>query len=173
MCSKRELKSKVIDRFRAQLSDSESVVLVNYKGITVKDMEEIRNSGRKLNVQVLVVKNSLAKIAVTGTQFEELKPFFKDSVLTVYSSDPINTCKIVKQKTADIDNIKIVAGSLGNSLLNKEDVLNIANISSKDELKANLLATMQAPASKLLRLLKEPAVNFVNLLRAYSKVNEN
>ena len=171
--STRDGKTKLIGEVKTKFDKMTSAVFLDYKGMTVEQATKLRASFRKAGVEYKVVKNTLVKHAIKGSDYAPKL----DDVLTGMTGiawsyeDPSAAAKVVKafkKEEGDAgEKLKIKAGLIEGELLDTKGVENtLANMPGKDELRAKLLATLQAPLQNFVCLLNAPAQNFVYLLSA-------
>lgn len=171
--STREGKNALIGQVKGKFDESSSVVFLDYKGITVETATKLRAQFKKAGVEYKVVKNTLVRHAIKEKDYGPKL----DDVLTGMTGiawsfeDPSAAAKVVKAFKKDegeaADKITIKAGLIDGQILDAKAVENtLATMPGKDELRAKLLATLQAPLQNFVMLLNAPAQNFVYLLAA-------
>lgn len=169
----REGKTVAIGEVKAKFDKSTSVVFVDYKGLTVETVTKLRENFRKAGVEYKVVKNTLVRHALKGTDFGPKL----DDVLTGMTGiawsyeDPSVAAKVLKSFKKDNgeqgEKLQIKGGLIDGSVLDGKAVEDhLATMPGKDELRASLLATLQAPLQQFVMLLNAPAQNFVYALAA-------
>ena len=150
----REEKTELLGLLNEVFSNSESVVITEYKGLTVAEADELRNKIREAGASLRVTKNRIAKLAVKGTKFEALADMFKGPIAMAYASDPISACKACVEFAKNNEKLVIIGGALSDKTLTLDEIKALASIPSIDELHAKLIGLLQAPASKLARVTK-------------------
>jgi len=148
-----------------------SAVLLEYKGMTVDSDTRLRAELRKVGVEYKVVKNTLVKHAIKDAAYAaQLKKFLVGMLGIAWSyEDPSCAAKVIKafRKTAAGEKLQIKAALVDGAVISAESVEGqLACLPGKDELRANLLSTLQAPLQQFVALLQAPAQNFVYLLAA-------
>lgn len=146
-----------------------SAVLVDYKGLTVEAVTKLRNEFRKQGVEYRVVKNTLIKQAIKGEPWADAlgKTLVGMTGVAWSYEDPSAAAKVVKAFRKDNDKLKIKGGLIDGQLVAADRVeTDLANMPGKDELRAMLLATLQAPLTQFVQQLAAPSQNFVYLLKA-------
>jgi large subunit ribosomal protein L10 len=165
----RATKATSISEIKGRFDKMTSAVFLDFKGMTVEEVSKLRVEFRKQGVEYRVVKNTLVKKAVAG------KPWAKvlDTTLKGFTGvalsyeDPSAAAKVVKAFRKDNEKLKVKAGLVDGQLLDGQAVeAQLATMPGKDELRASLLATMQAPLQQFVALLQAPAQNFAYLLSA-------
>ena len=161
----REQKAAMVDDLHGRFRDSPFVVLADFKGSTVPQMDVVRRSSEKAGIYFRVVKNTLAVRALDGTGKEKLGDHFKGNVgVLVSGEDPIATAKVVKELAKDNIKIRVKAGYFDGDVIDAKTVGQVADFPSKDELRAQLLSLMLQPPQQLLALRQAPARDLVSLL---------
>lgn len=150
----REEKTELLGMLNEIFSNSESVVITEYLGLTVAEADELRNKIREAGASLRVTKNRIAKLAVKGTKFEALADMFKGPIAMAYASDPISACKACVEFAKNNEKLVIIGGALSDKTLTLDEIKALASIPSIDELHAKLIGLLQAPASKLARVTK-------------------
>lgn len=171
--STRAGKNELIGEVKGKFDKATSAVLLDYKGINVENLTKLRASFRKAGVEYKVVKNTLVKQALKESSYSgKLDDALVGMTGIAWSyEDPSAAAKVVKAFKKDAgdagEKLKVKAGLIDGSVLDANAVENqLANMPGKDELRAQLLATLQAPLSQFVMLLNAPAQNFVYLLSA-------
>jgi len=165
----REEKAQMIDELHQRFSAGPLVVLTDFRGSTVPQMDKIRRKCEPAGLYFRVVKNTLAVRALEGTGKEDLAGHFVGNVgLIVSGEDPIAAAKFVRQYAKENENITIKAGYFDGDILDKKSLLAVADLPSKEELQATLLATLQAGPRNLLGILQAPARDLLYLLSNYA-----
>ena len=164
-------KQQTVDLYRNAFLNSELFIVGHYRGSTVAQMTEMRDKSREAGVFVKVTKNSLAKIALQGTQFEQVADLFTGPTLIASSQDPVAAAKIMADFAESNDNLKIVGGALGQSVLDVDGIMALAKLPSLDELRAKLLALISTPAQRLATIMQAPAAQLARVTKAYSEKN--
>lgn len=146
-------KQAVVAEVSAQVAQSETIVLAEYRGIGVADITELRANARKSGVYFHVLKNSLARRAVQGTPFEGLAEKMVGPLVYSMSADPVAAAKVVFDFAKTNSKLVITAGAMNGSVMSAEQVAVLAATPSRDELIARLMATMNATTAKFVRTL--------------------
>jgi large subunit ribosomal protein L10 len=144
-----------------------SAVAVDYRGITVSDMTALRVAARRSKVHLQVVRNTLARRALTGTSFECLNDTLIGPVLLAFSEEePSAGARLMRDFAKTNDKLKVKALSLGGQLYSSQHLDAIAKLPTRIEGIALLLGVMQAPISKFVRTLAEVPTKLVRGLSA-------
>ncbi|NWF66573.1 MAG: 50S ribosomal protein L10 [Campylobacterales bacterium] len=138
-------KARLIDELSEEFKNAKSVVVCNYKGMTVKQLEDLRNEARKKNVKVRVIKNTLAGIALKSAGIEEYP--LKETNMFIWGEDLVGTCKVASDYTTVMkDKYEIRFGFIEGKFADLATVEKYAKLPSKEELIGMLLSVWTAPA---------------------------
>jgi len=161
---KKELVSTLHDVFKS----TSVVVVAQYSGLTVAQMQNLRKQMSKAGASVKVAKNRLAKIALEGTDVASIGPLMKGPTLIAYSDDPVAAPKVAAGFAKDFDKFVILGGALGTTALNVDAVKALATLPSLDELRSKLLGLLVSPATKIAQLSTAPAAKLARVFGAYA-----
>ena len=164
-------KQQAIETLKSDLSESGSVVICHYKGLTVANMNSFRSQLRAEGGSFKVTKNTLAKLASEGTDYSGLQDLFTGPTGIVMSKDPVAAAKVAYNYAKTNDNLVILGGGLGNKVLDKAGVEALAKLPSLDEIRGTLVGLLQAPATQIARVVAAPAVQLVNVTKAYGETS--
>jgi large subunit ribosomal protein L10 len=166
----KQKKNEVLDQYKEWIKNSQSVILVEYTGATMKDMENIRAKIREAEGEFHVVKNTLARLAFEASGFPIPEGFLENSSAASFAfSDPAGTAKALADAAKDLDAIKIKGGFMGMEMLDAAQVKALADLPPLPVVRGQLLGVLQAPAGKLVRTIAEPARSLASVFRAYSE----
>jgi large subunit ribosomal protein L10 len=151
----RETKQQDLAALTASLQNSKSAMLVSFSGVTVAKDQEFRNSIREAGAKYEVVKNTLARIAVKGTQFEETSGHFKGVTAIAWTeNDPVVLSKAISKFMKDnADLYTFKTGVVDGNLVDLAQLTTIANLPSKEELISKLLFVLNAQAQRLVTVI--------------------
>jgi large subunit ribosomal protein L10 len=160
-------KKAMVAEVAAVAATAQSVVAAEYRGLTVTQMTDLRSKARKSGVYLRVVKNTLARKAIAGTQFEVVGKSLKGPLILAFSKeDPGAAARLVKAFAKDNDKLVPTVVSLGGSLLSAKDLDKVASLPTLETARATLLGALQAPLGKLVRTIAEPHAKLVRVLAA-------
>ena len=165
----KDAKQAVVDDVKDLFGRMSSAVFLDYGGMNVEEVSDLRIKFRERGVTYRVVKNTLIKHAVSGESYSDaLGPVLKGMTAIAWSfEEPSAAARVVKAYRKDNEKLEIKGGLLDGEVLDGKAVENqLATLPSKDEARATLLATLMAPAQQLVMLLNTPAGNLVRLLKA-------
>jgi len=173
MALKLEDKKALVAEVNPVAAKAQSVVAAEYRGITVSQMTDLRSKARKTGVYLRVVKNTLARKAVTGTPFECIGASLKGPLVLAFSKDdPGAAARLVKDFAKGNDKLKATLVSLGDSVLSGKDLDRVASLPTLEAARSMLLGVLQAPASKLVRTVAEPHAMLVRAIAAVKDKRE-
>jgi large subunit ribosomal protein L10 len=161
-----EQKQAVVSEIAAHLANAQAVIVAEYRGIGVESVTGLRAKARKSGLYLRVLKNSLARRAVLGTPFEKLADQMNGPLMYGIAQDPVAGAKVLAEFAKANEFFVIRGGAMPNQLISAKEIGALATLSSREELLAKLLGTMQAPVAKLVRTLNEVPSKFVRLLAA-------
>jgi large subunit ribosomal protein L10 len=166
-------KAEAIEVLKARFSKMTSAVFVDFAGMTVEQVTKLRQNFRQKGVEYKVIKNTLVKKAL-GDGAKGLGIALKGMTGIAWSyEEPSAGARVVRDFRREVDKLKIKAGLLEGQVLDGKAVEDqLATLPSKDEARAMLLATMNAPAQNFVMLLNAPARDFVGVLAAKQRAAE-
>ncbi len=155
------------------LNDVASLVVTSVKGLTVTEVEDLRGRLREQNIHYKVVKNTLVKKATEGTDLESLADDFKtESAIAWSEDDMVGPAKVIMNFKKDCGKFEVRAGFCSGERLDEAGVKSLSSMPSLDELRAQLLGTIQAVPAKLLAQIEAPASQIVGVLQAKKDKDE-
>jgi len=165
----RSEKEKLVQTLHHALADTACVVITHQTGLTVAEVTDLRRQMRAAGASFKVTKNRLARLALAGTQFEQLTPMFTGPTAIAFSRDPVAAAKVAVEFANKNDKLRIVGGGLGERQLDAEGVKSLATMPSLDQLRAKLIGLLQTPAGRIAAVLQAPAAQLARVLDAYAK----
>lgn len=173
MALNRQEKAAVIEEITGQLASAQSVVVAEYRGLSVESVTQLRKEARAAGVYLRVLKNTLAKRAIAGTAFEGLSGKMVGPLIYGISSDPVAAAKVLVGFAKTNDKLVLTGGALPGQVMEVDGVKALATMPSRDELLAKLLGTMQAPIATFVRTLNEVPTKFVRGVAAVRDQKES
>ncbi|OFZ73803.1 MAG: 50S ribosomal protein L10 [Betaproteobacteria bacterium RBG_16_64_9] len=161
-----EQKKAVVAEISAHVAKAQAIVVAEYRGLEVGNMTDLRRQARKSGVYLRVLKNTLARRAVSGTPFEKLAEQMTGPLIYGISADPVATAKVLDTFARTNDKLVIRGGAMPNAVISAREVKALASMPSREELIAKLLGTMQAPIAQFARTLNEVPARFARTLAA-------
>lgn len=165
-------KKQILAQYEQWLNDSEAVFLISYAKMSMKEIDDLRKKVREAGSEAHVVKNTLMTKAFQNVGVEEPQ-FMEGTTLAGFAfSDPPALAKVLKEVTKKSEIFSIKAGYLGTQLLSEAEISALAELPPLPVMRATLLGTIMAPASKLVRTIAEPARGLAAVVKAYSEKAE-
>ncbi|MGY6548077.1 MAG: 50S ribosomal protein L10 [Roseinatronobacter sp.] len=161
----RAQKEKVVEELGQIFESSGVVVVAQYVGLTVAEMQVLRARMRDAGGAVRVAKNKLAKIALEGKPCASISGLLTGMTVLAYSEDPVAAAKVVQDYTKDNPKLVILGGAMGETALNPEGVKAVASMPSREELIAQVVSCIGAPASSIAGAIGAPASNIAGILK--------
>lgn len=163
---KEELVAEIKDRF----SGSEAVIMADYRGLSVKEMQQLRNAVREVGGEIKVYKNTLTEIAIRELALPNMDAYLEGPTAFVFiAEDPVAPAKALSDFAKAHKALDLKGGLVANRVVDAAGVKAIASLPSREELIAKLLGTMQNPLTGTVRVLAGPARAFATVLDAIAK----
>ena len=169
MAISRQKKDQVLAQYKTWIENSQAVVLVEYTGVTVKQLDAIRAKIRESGGELHIVKNTLVRKALQDKDMQVPQELLeKSTAMTFAFSDAAATAKALTDSTKNIEAVKIKGGFLEKQILSAAQVKALAELPPLPVVRSQLLGVFQAPAGKLVRTIAEPARSLASIFRAYA-----
>ena len=160
----RAQKEQLVDELGQVFESSGVVVVAHYAGITVAQMQDLRAQMREVGGSVRVAKNKLAKIALEGKPAEKMGDLLTGMTVMAYSDDPVAAAKVADAYAKKNDKFVILGGAMGDTILDPAGVKAVAAMPSREELIAQIVSCIGAPASSIAGAIGAPASNIASIL---------
>lgn len=169
MAISRQKKDQVLAQYQAWFDSSQAVVLVEYTGVTVKQLDAIRAKIRESGGEFHIVKNTLVRKAFEEKGLQVPPEMLVNSTAMTFAfSDAAATAKALTEATKGIEAVKLKGGLLDKQVLSAEQVKALASLPPLPVVRSQLLGVLQAPAGKLVRTIAEPARSLAAVFQAYA-----
>jgi large subunit ribosomal protein L10 len=154
----------VVEELGQIFASSGVVVVAHYTGMTVAQMQDLRAQMREVGGSVRVAKNKLAKIALEGKPGSKMGDLLTGMTVLAYTEDPVAAAKVCEAYAKKNDKFVILGGAMGGEVLNPAGVKTVASMPSREELIAQIVACLGAPASNIAGAIGAPASNIASIL---------
>jgi large subunit ribosomal protein L10 len=165
-------KAEAVAALNQVFNDTGVIVVAHYAGLTVANMTAFRARMRDAGAGVKVAKNRLAKIALKGTDAEQIADLFKGPTVIAYSKDPVAAPKAAIDFAKTNEKLVILGGAMGRTSLDPDGIKALAALPSLDELRGKLVGLIASPATKVARILAAPAAQLARVVGAYAEKSE-
>ena len=156
--AKVELKQPVVAEISEAIKDAQSVVLVDYRGLTVEQDTELRKKLRKAGITYKVYKNTMMNFAFKGTDFEGLAPYLNGpSAIAISTTDATAPARELSEFAKTANKLEIKGGVVEGNAYDAAGIMKIAEIPGREALISRLLGSMQSPIANMARVLKQIA----------------
>lgn len=162
-------KEAQVAKLNADFNSATSLIVTHYTGLNVDEITALRNSLREKGAVFKVTKNSLAKLALKGTKYEDLTEFFTGPTAIAFSEDPVSAAKGVVDFANDNEKLVILGGALDDKVMDIASIKALAKLPSLDELRAKLISMIQTPATRIAGVVQAPAGQLARVFGAYGK----
>jgi large subunit ribosomal protein L10 len=169
LAKSREQKEAMLAEYSEWLAKSQAVVLVEYTGVKMKDLDLIRAKARENGGEFHIVKNTLARLALEKAGYSVPADYAEKSTAIGFAfTDVAGFIKALTDATKGMEAVKVKGGFLEAKALNAAQVKSLGSLPPLPVLRSQLLGVLQAPASKLVRTLAEPGRSLAYVIKAYS-----
>ena len=162
---KREDKSNVVSDLHEQMGKAKVAILTRFTGLNVEKITQLRQELRRAEVEYRVVKNTLFRRAIQGTEKENFEPQVNGPIAVAWSeTDPVAPARVLGKFAKDWPELQILVASSEGKLWGPAQIQEWISLPTLDELRAKIMGLLQAPASKLVRLLVTPSTQLAQVL---------
>lgn len=168
----RAQKSELVSTLNGVFCDANVVVVAHYSGLNVSQMTDLRSRMKEAGASLKVAKNRLVKLALKGTDAENISDLFQGPTVIAYSDDPIAAPKVAAEFAKGHESFVILGGTMGATGLDKNGVEALAKLPSLDELRARLVGMISTPATRIAGVLQAPAGQLARVFGAYGAKDE-
>lgn len=173
MSNNRTIKEDKVSAIASEISDAGLVVVVEQIGLNAEQTLSLRRAMREAGVSLKVVKNTLVKLAIKGTELEGLGEYLTGPTALAYSADPVAAAKVAAEfakEKAHKDKFKIIGAAMDGKILDQAAAMTLATMPSLDESRGKLVGLIMAPATKIAGVLAAPAGQLARVISAKSKL---
>ena len=165
----KEQKRIYIENMASQFDKSDAVIVTHYQGLTVTQLDNLRDQMRKHGIKFKITNNRVTKLALAKTRCKELSELFSGPTAVALSQDAITSAKILTKFSKENENLKILGGIMGSDILDVAGVKNVATLPSLEEARAKIVGILSSPAQKIASILLAPASKIAILALEKSK----
>jgi len=165
----KDKKRAYIEEMKNFFKKTSSVFVTHYQGLTVKQIDKLREEMRKHGILFKITKNRITKLALEGSKFKKLENLFSGPTAIAFSEDAITSAKILTKFAKSNSNLKIIGGIMEEEPLTVEDVEKIATLPTLDEARGKIVGILATPAQKIISILLAPGAKIAILAHAKSK----
>ncbi|NNC47336.1 MAG: 50S ribosomal protein L10 [Sphingomonas sp.] len=162
----RSQKADLVAELKSVFAETGVVVVTRNHGLSVDQSSELRNKMRDAGAQFKVAKNRLAKLALDGSQYQPIGDLLSGPTALATSSDPVAAAKVAVEFAKATDKFEILGGAMGETVLDVNGIKALAELPSLDELRGKIVGLINAPATKIAQISKEPAGLLARVLSA-------
>lgn len=156
---------EMLKEVKEVLTSSDGMFVFDYRGLSVAQSQALRRKLRAAGSGMRVFKNNLVRIALKDENLPEVDSMLEGtSAFVFYQGDPVETAKVIKETTTEVATAEFKGGIIDASVLDKAQVLALADLPSRDELLAKFVGSISSPLSGLVRVCNGPIQNFVSVL---------
>ncbi len=149
----KEQKKNYIAEITSQFENSEAVLVTQYQGLTMPQLDDLRAQMREHGIKFKITKNRITKLALEKTKCKDLSNLFTGPTAVAFSKDAIISARILSKFSKENENLKLIGGIMGKEVLDLAGVQNVANLPTLDEARAKIVGILVAPASKFVSIL--------------------
>ena len=165
-------KRELVTELNGVFTNAASVVVTHYSGLTVAEINDLRNQMRQVGANFKVTKNRLVRLALADTPYAPLMEMFSGPTAIAFSQDVVAAAKIAVKFAKTNEKLVVIGGAMGETLLDVNGVQELASLPSLDELRGKIVGLLQAPATKVAGVLQAPAGQLARVLGAYASKDE-
>ncbi len=165
----KDKKQEYIKEMTTKFDSSEAVIVTHYKGLTMSQLDDLRDKMREHGIQFKITKNRITKLALEKTRCKDLVNLFKGPTAVALSKDVITSAKILTKFSKENENLKILGGIMGLDILDVAGVQNVATLPTLDEARTKIAVILMSPAQKIASILLAPALKIAILALEKSK----
>lgn len=170
MAFTKQEKTALVSEYRDWLKRSQAAILIEFKGMTMKSIDDLRPKAREAGCEIHIVKNTLFKLVLDEAGITAPAKFFEGTTAVAFAfGDPPAAAKVFVDVTKGSEVYKLKGGILDNRVVRMEDIKALSELPPLPVMRARLLGVLSAPASQLVRTLAEPARSVASVLKSFSE----
>jgi large subunit ribosomal protein L10 len=168
----RNQKTELVTQLKEKLVQSAFVAVIHYRGMSDKQLYDMRSALKAKGCNMKIAKNTLIKVALEGTELEVIKPHLTGPTAILYSQDPVALAKTLTDFAKKIEILKIKIGYLNKSLIAENAIKNLATLGSLEEVRASFLGKLNGVQSNFVRIINAPQSGMASLLKNYASTKQ-
>ena len=157
-------KQKLVESYLKLFCRYESIFLFKNLGLSISDLNYVRINFKEIGSRMIVIKNSLAKIALNNTEFVAVKSLLFGPIVIVYSNDPVITSRLLIKLCSTNDKLNIAGGILSGKILNKEEIFFLSKMFTQHEVREKIVWLLKFVVVKLAATIREPLIKIIKIL---------
>ena len=161
-------KTSLVLSIKEALSSSAFIVLVHYRGLSDKQLYDFRVSLKSKGASLRIIKNTLAKVAIKGSDLDVLSKYLVGPTAICYTNDPVSLAKATMNSAKNSEFLKIQAAYMNKIILSNDDVDNLSKLGSVEEVRSSFLGVLSGSQSKFLRIINAPASGIISVINNYA-----
>ena len=159
----KEQKKIYITEMTSKFESSKAIVVTHYQGLTMNQLDELRSKMREHGIIFKITKNRITKLALEKTKCKDLSNLFTGPTAVAFGEDAIMSARILSKFAKENQSLKLIGGMMDDEILDQSGVMNVANLPTLDEARANIVGILNASASKLVSILLARSEKMSNL----------
>lgn len=163
-------KSELVESFKHEFTEASAMIVAHYHGLSVSQISVLRKQIRQSGAKFSVAKNTLLKLALKDTPFDQVNEMFKGPTAIAISNDPVAVSKVMVEFAEKNANLKIIGGVANDNVITIDGIKVLATLPSIDVLRGKIISILQTPAITIARLLNTPATNVTRVISAKSTI---
>jgi large subunit ribosomal protein L10 len=168
-----QAKTKNIEEIKGKIKDAESIILVDYRGLDVEQLTELREKCREVGVEYKVYKNTMMRFAFKDSGYEGFNEFLKGPSAVAFGyDDPVQAAKVAHEFAKDNEHLEIKAGIVDGNIINIDQIKDLASLPSKEVLIAQVLGGFNAPIQGFTNVLQGTIRSLAIVLNAVAETKE-
>lgn len=168
-----QAKTQNVEEIKGKIKDAESIILVDYRGLDVEQLTELREKCRKVGVEYKVYKNTMMRFAFKDSGYEGFNEFLKGPSAVAFGyDDPVQAAKVAHEFAKDNENLEIKAGIVDGNIINIDEIKDLASLPSKEVLIAQVLGGFNAPIQGFTNVLQGTIRSLAIVLNAVAETKE-
>ncbi len=159
----RNQKSDLVSALKEKLTSSAFVAIVHYRGMTDKQLYEMRTALKAKDCSMKIAKNTLIKVAIKGTELENLSSHLNGPTAVLYSQDVVALSKVLSDVSKQVDILKIKVGYFNKALISEDAIKEMAKLGSLNDVRASFIGVLKGAQSNFVRILSAPEKGLATL----------